>query len=54
MWSSSPLSVTVSLGNVLKQRNLEDELPGKLEKGWDPKTSLGGRSTCVLTYFLNS
>lgn len=48
MWSSSPLSVTVSLGDVLKQKNLEDELPGKLEKGRDPETSPGGGSPHVL------
>lgn len=36
MWSSSPVSVTVSLGNVLKQGNLEDKLPRELGKGWDP------------------
>lgn len=36
MWSSSPVSVTVSLSNVLKQGNLEDKLPRELGKCWDP------------------
>jgi len=33
---------------VLKQKNLKDELPGKLAKGWDPKTSPGRGSTRIL------
>lgn len=37
MWSSSPLSASVSLGNVLKQKSLQDESLERLGRGWDPE-----------------
>lgn len=43
MWSCSPLSVTVSLGNVLKQKNLKDEFSGKLEKAGTRNCARGGQ-----------
>lgn len=43
MWSCSPLSVTVSLGNVLKQKNLKDEFSGKLEKAGTQNCARGGQ-----------
>lgn len=43
MWSCSPLSATVSLGNVLKQKNLKDEFSGKLEKAGTQNCARGGQ-----------